>query len=328
MSQARRIHDIITLLENSRYPVPQTRFLTELDISRSTFKRDLEILRDEYRAPISWHRGVDGEPGGYSLDDKGWESSKGGMPRVWFTATEIQSLLMIDKLAATIGPGLLTEHLQPLITRVTLMLGAGEDDPDDVRSRIRILQSASKRRSSDYFETVASATVKRHRLQILYFTRSRNERSERIVSPQQMIHYRENWYLVAWCHKAEGMRVFALDAIEEAVTLQDKAKSVPKKELEEVIGRDFGLFSGKHRQWAKLVFTPKQARWVASEIWHPDQKVRFLEDGSYMLEVPYSDLREIALEILRFGPEVEVIEPPDLRGEVAERLKAAAARYS
>lgn len=328
MSQASRIHDIITILENSRHPVPRERLLTELGISRSTLKRDLNTLRDDYRAPISWRKAEGPQRGGYLLDDKGWSDAKGGMPRVWFTATEIQSLLMIDKLAANIGPGLLTEHLQPLITRVTLMLGAGEDDPEDVRSRIRILQSASKRAASPHFEDVASATVKRQRLQILYFTRSRNDRSERTVSPQQMIHYRENWYLVAWCHKADALRVFALDAIEQAVPLKEKAKTVARKELEEVIGRDFGLFSGKTRQWAKLVFTPLQARWVASEIWHADQRATHLDDGSYVLEVPYSDLREIVLEILRFGPEVEVVEPPELRAEVAKRLKAAAARYT
>lgn len=328
MSQSHRIHDIINILENSRHPVSMARFLEELDISRPTFKRDLDVLRDHYRAPVIWRRSDGDIPSGYLLEDKDWSTSKNGLPRVWFTAPEIYSLLMIDELATSIGPGLLNEHLQPLITRVTMMLGAGEDEPKDVRSRIRILQSSSKRKSSPHFEPVASATVKRKRIQLLYFTRSRNDRSLRIVSPQLLTHYRENWYLIAWCHKADDLRMFALDAIEEVKMLTETAKQIPKKDVQELIGRDFGLYAGKKRMWAKLVFTPTQSRWVASEIWHPEQKASFLADGSYSLEVPYSDPRELALEILRFGADVEVLGPPELREEVAGRLKAAAARYS
>jgi predicted DNA-binding transcriptional regulator YafY len=235
---------------------------------------------------------------------------------------------MIQELASHMGPGLLTEHLQPLITRITMMLSAADDSPDDVRAHVRILTSASKRRASPHFETVARGAVKKQRLKILYFTRSRNQRSERVVSPQTLIHYKENWYLIAWCHKAAGLRMFALDAIEEAALLQEAAKAVPKKQIEELIGRDFGLYSGKDRQWAKLLFSPRQAPWVQAETWHPEQTSETTEDGGYLLVVPYSDPRELILEILRYGPEVQVIEPIDLRREVARRLHAAAALYS
>jgi predicted DNA-binding transcriptional regulator YafY len=235
---------------------------------------------------------------------------------------------MIDELASHIGPGLLTEHLQPLITRITLALSAADDVPQDIRSRVRILSSASKRKHTPHFETVAQASVKRQRLHILYFTRSRNERSERVVSPQRMVHYKENWYLIAWCHKTEGLRMFALDAIEEAQVLNKAARSVVKTQVDEMIGRDFGIYSGQQRQWAKLQFSPAQTRWVEAEVWHPEQKSSRLDDGGYMLEIPYGDPRELTLEILRFGPDVKVIEPAALRDEVKKRLRHAADQYS
>jgi predicted DNA-binding transcriptional regulator YafY len=328
MNQASRLRDIVAILENSRHPVRREYFLDELDISLATFKRDLDVLRDQMQAPIVWQRADFDQPPGYVLEDKGWSSGKLGLPRAWFSATEIYALLMIDELARHIGPGLLTEHLQPLVTRVTMMLGAADDTPEDIRSRVRILSSASKRKAAPHFETVAKAAVRKRRIQIRYFARSRNERSERVVSPQRLIHYKENWYLVAWCHKVDGPRMFALDSIEEAVMLKDEARSVARKEIDALIGRDFGIYAGKKRQWAKLVFTPDQARWVTSEIWHPEQKSETRADGSYVLEVPYSDSRELVLEILRFGADVEVVEPAALRKEVATRLRAAAARYS
>ena len=230
--------------------------------------------------------------------------------------------------ASHIGPGLLTEHLQPLITRVTMMLSAADDTPEDVRARVRLLNSASKRSASPHFETVARAAVKKRRLKIHYFTRSRNERSERTVSPQVLVHYKENWYLVAWCHRANGLRMFALDSIEEASPLTEGAKAVPKKQVEDLIGRDFGIYSGKERYWAKLLFTAKQAPWVRSETWHPDQKAETTDDGGYLLSVPYSDPRELLLEILRHGSDVRVLAPAELRREVAQRLRDAAAQYA
>jgi predicted DNA-binding transcriptional regulator YafY len=327
MSQATRLREFIAILESSHLPVLRERLLDELGISLSTFKRDLDVLRDQMQAPIDWMPGENGVGRGYILHDKGWSSGKLGLPRAWFSASEIYALLMIQELASHIGPGLLTEHLQPLITRITMMLSAADDSPDDVRAHVRILTSASKRRASPHFETVARGAVKKQRLHILYFTRSRNERSERVVSPQSLIHYKENWYLVAWCHKADGLRMFALDAIEQATLLREAAKAAPKNQIEDLIGRDFGLYSGKARQWAKLLFSSRQAPWVQAEIWHPEQTSETTEDGGYLLVVPYSDPRELILEILRYGPEVRVIEPVELRREVANRLRAAAALY-
>lgn len=327
MSQAARLRDFVAILENSRFPVARAYLLDQLQVSVATFKRDLDVLRDQMQAPIKWVPGEGGRERGYILEDKGWSSGKLGLPRAWFSASEIYALLMIHELASHIGPGLLTEHLQPLITRVTMMLSAAEDSPEDVRARVRLLSSASRRKAGSHFETVARAAVKRQRLKILYFTRSRNERSERSVSPQVLLHYKENWYLVAWCHKADALRMFALDAIEEASPVNEVAKTVSKKQVNDIIGRDFGIYSGSERQWAKLLFTAKQAPWVMSETWHPDQVAELNQDGSYLLSVPFSDPRELLLEILRFGADVIVQEPASLRQEVALRLSQAAAQY-
>lgn len=327
MSQSTRLRDIIAILEARRHPVPVEEFLHELGISLTTFKRDIELLRDQMQAPIVWQRGDVDNPRGYVLEDKGWSSGKLGLPRAWFTAAEIYALLMIDELASHIGPGLLTEHLQPLITRITLALSAADDAPQDIRSQVRILASASKRRTAPHFEAVAQAAVKRRQLRIVYFTRSRNERGERVVSPQRLIHYKENWYLIAWCHKSEGLRMFALDSIEDANQTNEAAIHVAAQQVDDLLGRDFGIYAGKDRRWAKLRFTPVQARWVEAEVWHPEQKSTALEDGSYLLEIPYSDPRELMLEILRFGPDVQVLEPTELRKAVKERLQKAAAQY-
>lgn len=327
MAQAARLRDIVAILEARKHPVPREVLLNELGVSYATFKRDLEVLRDQFQAPITWLPGQAGRERGYVLEDKGWSSGKLGLPRAWFTSSEIYALLMIDTLAGHIAPGLLTEHLQPLITRITLALSAADDAPENIRSRVQILASAARRRDAAYFENVAQATVRRNRLEILYFTKSRNERNTRVVSPQRLIHYKENWYLVAWCHKAEAQRVFALDSIEDAKVLKEQAFEADKAAVDAMVGKDFGIYSGGDRKWAKLRFSALQARWVEAEVWHPEQKATIQDDGSLMLEVPYSDQRELLLDVLKFGAEAEVLAPPELREEVRSRLRRALSQY-
>ncbi|NKB15852.1 MAG: WYL domain-containing protein, partial [Sphingomonadales bacterium] len=84
--------------------------------------------------------------------------------------------------------------------------------------------------------------------------------AEREISPQRLVHYRENWYCDAWCHLRQDVRSFAVDAIQSAQLLDQKAKSVPDRELDEVLAAGYGIFSGRKTVWAKLRFTPERAR--------------------------------------------------------------------
>lgn len=77
-----------------------------------------------------------------------------------------------------------------------------------------------------------------------------------------------------------------------------------------------------------LRFTAERARWVADERGHPQQTGQYLTDGRYELRIPYRDDRELVMDILRYGPDVEVIAPEGLRDEVTRRLEAALAQYS
>ena len=147
------------------------------------------------------------------------------------------------------------------------------------------------------------------------------------MSPQRLVHYRENWYLDAWCHLRKGLRSFSMDCVSDAQIRAAKAIDVPDAELDAMLGSGYGIFSGREVTWAKLRFSPVAARWVAAESWHPKQRSRYEADGSYVLEVPYSDDRELLRDILKHGPDVEVLAPEPLRARVRKALEDAAQRY-
>ena len=151
--------------------------------------------------------------------------------------------------------------------------------------------------------------------------------SERDVSPQRLVHYRNTWYLDAWCHRVDGLRRFALDAIQEATSLEAKARDVAMKQVQAEMDAGYGIYAGGSRQWARLLFAARAASWISREEWHPQQEGRWLDDGRYELRLPYLDDTELVMDLLRQGPVVEVLEPPELRAKMARRLHEAAAVY-
>lgn len=321
MDKLSRIYKLHELLKSRRRPVPMGVLQAELEYSRATVKRIIGELRDIFAAPLEYDR----KNNGYHYAANGEHPFE--LPGLWFSAAELHALLAAEKLLADLQPGWLQDKLIPLRQRMREILAAGKTDAAAELDRIRILAMASRQQHDRHFHTVATAVINRRRLRIDYYSRAKDERTERVVSPQRLTHYRDNWYLDAWCHRTQALRTFALDAIEAAELQESRAKEISAAKLDAHYAAGYGIFAGKPKATAVLRFSPNRARWVARERWHPEQRGQFLPDGRYELSFPYSDPRELIMDVLKHGAEVEVIGPPDLRTEIAAQLAAACRRY-
>lgn len=323
MDRTERFYRIDQLL-NDKKIVPFSVLVEKLEVSRATIKRDLEYMRNRLNAPIVWDR----EEGGYRFAGREGGAAQYELPGLWFSAQEVHALLTMQHLLMGLDTGgLLGPHIAPLLARLRALLGTTDDTTEEIHKRIRILGMASRRMALDHFAVVGSALLRRKRLLISHYVRARDETIEREVSPQRLVHYRDNWYLDAWCHLRNDLRSFAVDAIRRAEIIEQPARNVPEKTLDSVLGAGYGIFSGRRVTWARLRFTPERARWVSLEQWHPRQKARFDKDGSYLLDVPYSDSRELVMDILKQGAGVEVLAPAALRKDVAAQLQKALGQY-
>ena len=323
MDRTERFYKIDQLLQTRRPVVKVGEFLAELGISLATFKRDLEYMRERLNAPIVWDR----EQNGYRFEEPRARGPKYELPGLWFSPEEAQALLTMEHLLEGLEPSLLGPHLAPLRTRLTALLTTGEHSAAEVRRRIRVIPFGARRHEPKHFSLIASAVLGRQRLRIEYFNRSRGEVSEREVSPQRLVYYRANWYLDTWDHLRNDIRSFSLDAVRAAEMLPAKARDLPDAQLDEVLAAGYGIFGGRKVQWATLRFSAERARYVSLEEWHPKQKVRWEKDGRYVLEVPFSSEKELVMDVLRHGADVEVLEPASLREALRERAVAVAALY-
>jgi len=255
------------------------------------------------RFPIVW----DAERQAYRMGGTSSGTERHELPGLWFSSAEVQALLTVDHLLSNLGPGLMADLLAPFRERIRRLMDSGDHSLEELGRRIKIRSMAARFVPPRYFELAASGTLGRKRLRIVY--------------------YRDNWYLEGWCHLRNGLRVFALDSIEQASLLEDAAKHLSEAQLERELSGSYGIFAGAPTRTAVLQFSKERARWVAREQWHPQQVGRAEADGSYVLEIPYNDDRELLMDVLRHGSEVQVLGPESLRERLLEELDRIRTAY-
>lgn len=321
MSNFDRVMELHQLLAARRRPVSMDEIRQALDCSDSTARRTLRYLRDHLDTPLAYDR----ERNGWLYTGK--MTSRYEIPGLWFSPEELYALLVSHHLLNELQPGWLSRYIDPVKDKIEELLRKHGDTTPDIARRVRILQMAARPADLQAFRRFATALLERKRVRVLYHGRERDALTERVISPQRLVYYRSNWYLDAWCHLRRGLRSFSLDRLHLVEVRDEPAKDISDAALDRHYASAYGIFAGTPKHKAVLHFTPGAARWVVDEQWHPQQEGEVHRDGSYVLKVPYSDARELMMDILKYGPDVTVRGPKRLREAVAGRLAEAAGKY-
>jgi predicted DNA-binding transcriptional regulator YafY len=320
MDRYERIIGLHRILQAARRPVTVARLQDELGCSRATVYRDLAFLRDALMAPVVG----DGEAG-FRYDAS--EGNRFELPGLWLNSEELHALLAAQQLLSRSGGGMLSNALAPLQQRIEKLLDEHSGGKRWPVERVRVIPHRTRRMDEHAFRSVCSAVLERKQLSFEYRARSTDEKTRRTVSPQRITHYRDNWYLDAWDHDRDALRSFSVDRISSARMLDADARDIAETQLDEHLAGSYGIFSGPPKGWATIVFSAKSARWVADERWHSQQQGRYLSDGRYELKVPYSTSRELLMDVLHYGSDAEIIEPPSLREQAKSLLQLALSNY-
>ena len=323
MEHLERIIRLHNMLSKAHQPIPRTTLEDKLKCSEKTIRRNIEFLRDRLGAPLE-----------YNQEYNGWyyrpqEANLYELPGFWLNEQEIHALLTIQQLLTHLDPDLLHDEITPFTNRIRLLLKktTGVSAEQDISQYIQLLSTGKRKKQYQYFQPLTSATLNKQQIHISYFARGKNKRSERILSPVQLLHYKENWYLSAWCHQKQAMRVFSLDKIEDLRLLSEPAKQISPENIANFTSASFGIFTGEACEQAILEFNEETSRWVADEVWHPDQQGVWMKNGTYQLTLPYSNPTELAGEILKHGEGIKVIKPDSLKTLIEQRLTKALSQY-
>lgn len=318
MDKFDRIQQLHRLFRSRRLPIPLSKLAERLECSERTVRRMIDTMQLELDAPIVYEQG------------RGWwyqeaENERFELPGLWLTARELQSLGLLLSLLDDFGPGLLSDELRPVEREIEKLLKVRGITPSAFRERIKVLPIAHRPVPGQHFQIISEALLQERQVSILYCSYN-HQQTRRDISPQTLVHYRENWYVDAWCHLRKELRTFHLSRIERAKVSKAKRERVSAVEREQHFAESYGIFAGKSTHTAKLRFDGAIAREIASQQWHPAQ-VGEWDGRDYLLNFPYSDDRELVQDILRHIPNVYVEAPVSLRRKVQCRLQDGLGRF-
>jgi proteasome accessory factor C len=287
----------------------------DFGVSAKQLRKDLELL---------WMCGLPGYGPGDLID----LSFEGGTVSVNFDAGMSRPLRLTGSEATALlvalrtlldAPGVAdADAVRRAVAKIEA--AAGQAQPAGVAVGLGVREGATTAKAR---EVVQSALRAKKALRMTYYTASKDEITERTVDPMRMLIVEGRAYLEAWCRRAEGVRLFRMDRIDDVTELDEPAAPPPYAEQTDTTA---GLFHPRPEQpVAQLVLSP-DARWVSE--YYPMEEIAELPESRLRVWMRYADESWMLRLLLGLGGDVVVESPPDLVSALRERALGALARYS
>jgi predicted DNA-binding transcriptional regulator YafY len=304
-------------IRSGRYP-NAGRFAERFELSRRTAARAIEFLRYRLNAPLEY------DPGrrGYRYADESF-----ALPPIRASQEELLAVLLARRLVSDAGGGFVAEAVGSLITKLLLALGGPDFPADRLDGALSAAWPGHAPAPEPIFRTVVNALLNRRVLGIRYLSPQRDELTQREVEPHHLQHYQGSWVLFAFCRLHRDWRRFYLSRMEEVRAAEEGFTPRSEEDWAGLVDDAFGIFQGAEHRRVALRFNPFRAKWIREQVWHPAQELTTNADGSLDLAFPVADLREVKMKVLSFGADDEVLEPQELRDEVAREAEKVVGVY-
>lgn len=310
--QLRRLLLILPALADDQAH-PLSEIAARVGSNEATVRRDLRalVLRDAPE-PAGFTEGVSLMLGADAVQ---FQTTAGHFRRpMALTLTELRALeLGLAMIALEVPPDerdAIARARQRLERLLTESLDRDEAD-------LRLASLGAERESARGFRHTLQECIRdRHIAEIGYRNAMSDADTARRVRPLGVVWARGHWYLVAWCERSDGLRVFRFDRISAVLRTGDGFAPAEGFSLESVL-RDGRVLVGGEGAPARIRFSPNIARWIAEReqgTQHPD--------GSFTVEVTSFQEEWAIRHVLRYGPDAVIESPPALRESVASRLRA------
>lgn len=186
--------------------------------------------------------------------------------------------------------------------------------PADAIAAMKREASLPESGDPDVRTAIQSALTARQKARIRYRGGAKTESTVRTVRPYAFVIASGSWYVLAYCEPSEKVKSFRLDRIESVEPTTEPYEIPTTFSVDEFLNDRKVLRTGEPRRM-RVRYSSRIARWIAErEGVEPDT------DGSLTMEHPLLDVQWGVRHVLQYGPDAEVLDPPEVRDEVARRL--------
>lgn len=296
----------------------------KLDCTVRTIWRDLNTLQ-KAGFPLYDDKGADGRRSLWKLEEK----FTLGLP-VKLSLAETAALIMSRDLVRPAGVGALGAAVASAFDKIGRVLSRDALRLlDQMRETIGVRAVGAKLQApaAEHVALIQKALLERRRLDMRYYSMSRDEENRRQVDPYHLTVFDGGFYLVGYCHWRKTERIFAVERIRELRMLAMRFTIRSGFHADEYLEHVWGIVKGEIVP-VKVVFARSVARYIRDRLWHPSQKFRELPDGRLELILRVADTLEVRRWILGYGVQAEVLEPSSLREALRGEAEALAAHLA
>ncbi len=294
---------------------PNTTSLAKLlQVNPRTIQRDLDCLRDQLGAPIS-----------YDIHRRGFYYTNAtfrlALPQI--SEGECLSLFLAERLLQQYRGLPCAADLQRLFQKIAALLPDGISlHVDQLGQAYAVHTQPADPGDANRFRALVHAIERGRQLELLYWSASRDQTVRRVVDPYHLALVENDWYLIAHCHLREDVRMFAPSRIRELSETGTLIERPPDFRITDYLDAGFRRMRGAGpAQTVRLRFAPAAARFVREKTWHVSQQIDEQRDGGLVLTMRVNHLAEVKRWVMSFGVECAVIEPPELREAIVEEAR-------
>ena len=179
-----------------------------------------------------------------------------------------------------------------------------------------------------YLTGIMEAMTESMEIEIVYQKYTAANPETLTLRPYAVKEYAKRGYLIAYCVEREGLRVYGLDRVKELHTTAKRFKMPKGFDVDELFATSFGIYlpEGKARI-VKFRVSEAEARFLRDLPLHKSQEELETEDGYVTFSIFVCPDKNLLMEFCKFGSRIEILSPADLREQIAEELRSAAAIY-
>lgn len=316
--QLERIFEIDRRIRAREYP-NAVMIAQALEVSRRVIYMDREFMVNRLGAPIEFDR----ERGGWYYADETWS-----LPNIMVTEGELLAFFLSVEVARRYLGTILEDPLRSAVDKITQGIkGPVSVDLETLKTHYTFIAPALASGDEQTLLALHRAIRDRQRVWMRYYTASRDERSERTVSPYHLYNIHGDWYLVAFDDRRNDFRNFSIGRIEEWKILEGRFERDPEFSIQDYMGRAFQTERGGETVEVAIRFDSYQARYMRERRWHASQEINELPDGGLVLRFRTAGLGEVQRWVMQYGSHAEVLEPEELREICREEVRKTARLY-
>lgn len=290
--------------------------MARFEISQRQAAREIEHMRLFFYAPIEYSA----EKKGYYYEDDNFE-----FPVPMISEEEIISLVIARRMSVTIPDEKRKKQLNAFFENLAAYFDL---DLPGMGKKISLKNVRYSRVRPEVFDAVLKGLNRGKKLDISYRSVYTKEFSQRTINPLHLVLYMGNWHIIAYCEMRKGIRDFALSRIQKVETLEhDIEPHLKSLDIKKEIDSAHGIFFEGKKEKVVLRFNEKISDFAREQVWFPGQTLTEEPNGDVTLSFFVTAFPEVVREVLSFGADVEVLEPPALREIINDHIKRLSQKY-